>query len=183
MTGSAAALFGPAMQLGFVVPDLGRAARHWAGLGVGPFLVLRHIRLEECRYRGDPVHFDMSVAVAQWGGVQVELIEQHDRVRTVYTEFTRPAGGGLHHIGVMTDSIAAQLERLAAARIAPVQWGSAANGIRFAYLDTDTLPGAHPGAMIELIERCPAIEDFFGMVREAASEWDGNEPLRTVKAL
>jgi glyoxalase/bleomycin resistance protein/dioxygenase superfamily protein len=183
MTGAAAARFGPVMQLGFVVPDLERAARHWAGLGIGPFFLLEHIRFAECSYRDTPVSFDMSAALAQWGPVQVELIEQHDFVATVYTDFAGARSGGLHHVGVLTDSIAAQLEALAANGISAIQSGSAANGIRFAYLDSDSLPGSHPGAMIELIQRCPAIDDFFGRVREAALDWDGTEPLRTVRAL
>jgi len=182
MSSAAAALVGPVMQLGFVVPDLKRAARHWTGLGIGPFLLLEHIKLAECRYRGAPVGFDMSVAIAQWGTVQVELIRQHDTVPTVYTDFAGARTGGLHHLGVMTDSIATELTRLATAGIAPVQSGSAANGVRFAYLDTDALPGAHPGIMIELIERCPAIDRFFGMVRDAAAGWDGSDPLRPLRA-
>ena len=70
-------LFGPVMQLGFVVPDLEAAALHWAGLGVGPFFLMEHIQYAECRYRGQPVSFDMSVAVGQWGEVQVELIRRY----------------------------------------------------------------------------------------------------------
>jgi len=175
--------FGPVMQLGFVVPDLERAARHWAGLRIGPFFLLEHIQFAECAYRGAPVRFDMSAALAQWGPVQVELIEQHDDVPTVYTDRAVARTGGLHHVGVMTDSIAAELERLPGTGISAVQSGSAANGIRFAYLDTDALPGSHPGAMIELIQRCPAIDGFFGMVRDAARDWDGTEPLRAIRAL
>jgi len=183
MAAAAAARFGPVMQLGFVVPDLERAARHWAGLGIGPFFLLEHIGFAECVYRGAPVSFDMSAALAQWGPVQVELIEQHDDVPTIYTDFAGTRAGGLHHVGVMTDSIDAQLKSLAGTGIAAVQSGSAANGIRFAYLDTDALSGSHPGAMIELIQRCPAIDAFFGMVREAALDWGGTEPLRAVRAL
>jgi hypothetical protein len=32
--------------------------------------------------------------------------------------------------------------------------------------------------MIELIERGPAIDGFFAMVRAAALDWDGDRPLR-----
>ena len=181
MAGASPALSGPVMQLGYVVPDLARAAHHWARLGVGPFLVLEHVALEECRYRGTPVRFDMSAALAQWGELQVELIEQHDDIPTVYTEFAGRDAGGLHHLGVMTDSVAADVARLAARRIEPVQSGSAANGVRFAYLGTDRMTGAHAGGMIELIERCPAIEALFGRVREAAAGWDGDEVLRPVR--
>jgi hypothetical protein len=86
-------------------------------------------------------------------------------------------------VGVLSDSIAVQLEALAGKGIAAIQSGSAANGIRFAYLDSDSLPGSHPGAMIELIQRCAAIDEFFGSVREAALDWDGTEPLRAVRVL
>ena len=55
-------LFGPVMQLGFVVPDLERAMEHWSGtIGVGPFFVLSHIQFAETFYKGRPTKFDMSV--------------------------------------------------------------------------------------------------------------------------
>ena len=57
---------------------------------------------------------------------------------------------------------------------APVQWGITAGGMRFAYLDTDL----HPGCMVELIERGPAVDAFFSMVRRGAERWDGSRPLR-----
>jgi hypothetical protein len=163
------------MQLGFVVPDLERAMEHWSGtMGVGPFFVLSHIQFAETFYRDAPTTFDMSVGVAQWGEVQVELIQQFDDVPSIYSEFPGRALGGLQHLGVMTRSVAQDLERLRARGIEPVQWGSTANGIRFAYVSTDQ----HPGAMIELIEHGPAIDGFFGMVRDAARDWDGSEPVR-----
>jgi hypothetical protein len=166
------------MQLGFVVPDLDAAIRHWVSLGVGPFFLLEHIAFAECSYRGKPARFDLSVAIGQWGPVQVELIRQHDDVPSIYTRFDGSRAGGLQHVGVMTDSVAADLERLAPLGIEPVQHGSTANGIRFAYVNTDALPGAHPGGMVELIERGPAIDGFFRLVREAAAGWDGRDPLR-----
>jgi methylmalonyl-CoA/ethylmalonyl-CoA epimerase len=166
------------MQLGFVVPDLEAAANHWIRLGVGPFFMLEHIQFAECRYRGSPVRVDMSVAVAQWGEVQVELITQHDRTPSIYTEAAVGPHGGLQHLGVMTDSVAHELDRYAALGIEPVQSGSTANGIRFAYVATDRVPGGHPGGMIELIEHGPAIDGFFAMVKNAAVGWDGSKPLR-----
>jgi hypothetical protein len=170
--------FGPPMQLGFVVPDLEAAIRHWTSLGVGPFFLLEHIAFAECRYRGRPAPIDLSVAVGQWGEVQVELIRQHDATPSIYTHFDGSRAGGLQHVGVMTDSVAADLERLRRLGIEPVQAGSTANGIRFAYVNTDALPGAHPGGMIELIEKGRAIEGFFRQVRESSIGWDGRDPVR-----
>jgi len=172
------ALFGPVMQLGFVVPDIEAAARHWGSLGAGPFFLLEHLSYAECSFLGEPLHMDMSVAVGQWGEVQVELIQQHDDVPSIYTSFDGSRSGGLQHVGVMTDSVSEHLARLEPHGIRPVQQGSTANGIRFAYVNTDRLPGAHPGGMIELIERGSAIEGFFALVKRASVGWDGLGPVR-----
>ena len=90
------------------VPDLDAAIRHWVSLGVGPFFLLEHIAFAECSYRGKPARFDLSVAIGQWGPVQVELIRQHDDVPSIYTRFDGSRAGGLQHVGVMTDSVAAK---------------------------------------------------------------------------
>jgi hypothetical protein len=74
----------------------------------------------------------------------------------------------------MTSSVRDDLEQLRSHGIEAVQQGSTANGIRFAYINTDQ----HPGGMIELIEHGPAIDGFFAMVREAAQVWDGSKPVR-----
>jgi hypothetical protein len=163
------------MQLGFVVPDLERAMEHWTGtVGVGPFFVLSHVQFAATYFKNKPTQIDMSVGVAQWGAVQVELIQQFNEAPSIYLDFPGRALGGLQHLGVMTDSVQDDLARLREAGIEPVQWGHTANGIRFAYVSTDK----HPGAMIELIEHGPAIDGFFSRVREAAKDWDGRQPVR-----
>jgi hypothetical protein len=168
-------LFGPVMQLGFVVPDLEAAIEHWRRrIGLGPFFVLSGVEFAELRYRGQPTEVQMAVALAQWGAVQVELIQQLNDSRSIYQDYPGRAAGGLQHVGVMTESLDAHLARLAPHGIEPVQWGATANGIRFAYLDTDAMPGS----MVELIESGPAINEFFALVRSAAQGWDGSDPVR-----
>ena len=167
--------FGPIVQNGFVVRDLEAAVAHWSGtLGIGPFYAIEHIPFGPAYFRGAPLGIDMSVAIAQWGEIQIELIVQHDTAPSIYTEFAARHGAGLQHVGVMTDSVDRHLESLREFGIEPVQWGETAAGMRFAYIDTDL----HPGAMIELIESGPAVEAFFSKVRKGASAWDGTRPLR-----
>jgi hypothetical protein len=173
-----AAHFGPVMQLGFVVNDLERAMRHWLDkVGIGPFFVLEHVKFAQVLHRGQPTDIDMSVALAQWGAVQVELIQQYNDAPSIYTEFAGRKQGGLQHLGVMTDSVADDLARLKKRGIEPVQQGHTGTGIRFAYVDTDD----HPGGMIELIEARAAITGFFDLVRDAAKQWDGSEPIRRMR--
>lgn len=163
------------MQLGFVVPDLEAAIAHWQRkLGLGPFFVMSGVQFAELRYRDQPTRVEMAVALAQWGEVQVELIQQLNAAPSIYQDYPGRAQGGLQHVGVMTDSLDAHLARLAPRGIQPVQWGATANGIRFAYLDTDAIPGG----MVELIESGPAINEFFALVRSAAQDWDGRDPVR-----
>jgi hypothetical protein len=169
------ARFGPVMQNAFVVKDLEAAAAHWAAkLGVGPFYAIEHVAFAPVFFRGRPLTMDMSVAIAQWGEVQVELIQQHDTAPSIFTEFTARHGEGLQHCGVMTPSLDEHLAALRPCGIEPVQWGSTLTGMRFAYVNTD----AHPGAMIELIESGPAVGAFFSKVRKGAAAWDGSRPFR-----
>jgi hypothetical protein len=37
-------LFGPVIQQGYGVPDIGAAMDHWLARGVGPFYIEEHIR-------------------------------------------------------------------------------------------------------------------------------------------
>ena len=170
-----ASSFGPIMQNGYVVSDVERAVAHWTGVvGVGPFFLFEPVRFNSCWFRGRPVDLQLSVAIAYWGDLQIELISQHGAEPSIYSDFTRRGLSGLQHVGVMTDSVPDHLARLAQRGITAVQYGETQAGARFAYLDTD----AHPGGMIELIESSPVMTKVFDRIRAAAHDWDGTQPLR-----
>jgi hypothetical protein len=167
--------FGPVVQNAFVVRDIDAAVEYWTRhVGVGPFYLLDHVQFGAVYFRGAPLTLDMSVAIAQWGSLQIELIVQHDDTPCIYSEFMARHGEGMQHLGVMTPSLDAHLERLRPLGVEPVQWGATATGMRFAYLNTDR----QAGGMIELIESGPAVEAFFAKIRGAAENWDGSRPLR-----
>jgi hypothetical protein len=162
--------------MGYLVPDIERAVRHWTEkLGVGPFFLIEHTPFTELWYRGRSITADQSAALAQWDDMQIELVQQHDTRPCLNNEYSGLARGGLQHLGVMTHSVADDLESLQAQGIEALQWG-AVGEIRFAFLDT----GQHDGLLVELIEDVGAIREFFGMVRDAARGWDGKDPLRRV---
>ncbi len=167
-------ILGPVMQNGFVVNDLGAAIDHWARvMRVGPFFVFDRVAFKECWYRGsDATDIDLTVAIAYWGEMQIELIQQRNQVPSIYTDFAARKGTGLQHMGVMSEDLDSDLARLKAGGILPVQHGTAP-GMRFAYVATDF----HPGAMIELIEATPKVVEFFGRMRTAARGWDGRDAV------
>src|SRR5882724_8769112 len=98
-----AQLFGPIVQNAFVVRNIESAVDHWSRkVGVGPFYLLEHIAFGHVYFRGAPLNIDLSVAIAQWGEIQIELIQQHDASPSIYTEFAARHGEGLQHVGVLT---------------------------------------------------------------------------------
>lgn len=169
--------FGPVMQNGFVVADLAAAIEHWARtMQVGPFFVFERVAFKEAWYRGKPAtDIDLTVAIAYWGELQIELIRQRNDVPSIYTDFQSRGLTGLQHMGVMSDDLDADLARLKAHNVVPVQHGSTA-GMRFAYVNTDH----HPGGMVELIEATPRARAFFGRIRQAARDWDGRDAIVTL---
>jgi Glyoxalase/Bleomycin resistance protein/Dioxygenase superfamily len=171
-------IFGPVMQNAFVVPDLEGALDHWTRvMGVGPFFVFEHVEFAQAWYRGrDATDIDMTVAIAYWGDLQIELIRQNNAVPSIFTDFPARDSGGLQHMGVVTDSVDRDLARLAPLGVAPLQHGTTSAGLRFAYVSTDR----HPGGMIELIESNPRMVKFFEKMRVAAQSWDGAAPIRSL---
>jgi hypothetical protein len=145
-------------------------------MDVGPFFLFEHIPFDRTWYRDNPTSIDLTVAIAYWGEMQIELIWQHDDAPSIYTDFRARGLTGLQHMGVLTRSVDADLGKLREQGVHPVQHGSTKTGMRFAYVSTDH----HPGGMVELIETSPMVENFFGMMREAARTWDGSQPVRRV---
>jgi hypothetical protein len=134
--------------MGYVVPDLEAAMAQWAQvLGAGPFTRLPHVAVENGRYRGAPTEVDISVATAELGVIQLELIEQHDDVPSCYRDLFERGNGGLHHVAVRTtayDDELARYERLGCARA----FEGSYRGTRFVYVDTSPALGI----MVELVE-------------------------------
>jgi len=72
-------LFGALRQMGFVVRDIDKAMRHWIEVcGVGPWFVAEKLPLDGFWYKEQPYDIHLTVALANSGDVQLELIEQRD---------------------------------------------------------------------------------------------------------
>lgn len=174
-------LFGSIRQLGYVVRDLDRALRYWTQtMGVGPFFVQRHVTFEAYRYRGQPSSPPViSLAIANSGDLQIELIAQHDGRPSPYRDFLDAGREGAQHVSSWLspgeyDAVRGTLQGSGAAiaheGIVPIV------GLRFVYCATDTAPG---DLMYEIADvRQPHIYPAMEMVARAAREWDGNDPIR-----
>ena len=71
-------LFGPLRQMGYVVPDVEAAMRHWVEVcGVGPWFYAERLPLTAFTYGGK--RYDdilLSIGLANSGDMQIELIQQ-----------------------------------------------------------------------------------------------------------
>ncbi|MEZ5558992.1 MAG: VOC family protein [Pseudomonadales bacterium] len=166
-------LFGPIRQLGYLVDDLDAALSHWVEvLGVGPWHVYPHVQMGDPIYRGSPCQVDMTVAWANSGELQIELVKQHNDAPSIYREWLDQGRLGLHHLGFFVDDIEAVMARL------DPQPERLQHGRGFCYIDTVQ----HPGTMTELI-RCDAgMRGLFDMIKASAEGWDGSDPVRKLGA-
>jgi Glyoxalase/Bleomycin resistance protein/Dioxygenase superfamily len=164
------------MQAAFMVEDLEAAALAWVQTtGIGPFLLVPHIELAEYDYRGvKSTGLDFSVAIAQSGGIQIELVQQHCDSPSAYRDTITKGQQGFHHLAIYTGDYDATYRSYIDQGFA-----SAVDGLfgdmRFSYIDTS----AAIGCMIELIEESPFQSEFFARVAAEAEAWDGvTAPLR-----
>jgi methylmalonyl-CoA/ethylmalonyl-CoA epimerase len=143
-----------AAQVGFVVKDLEESVEAWHRLfGIGPwqFYTYGTPLVKRMSRHGEPTEYRMRVALSWLGPLRIELIQPLEG-DTVYAEFVREHGYGLHHLGVLTLDMDGALAQAGAAGLAMTMdgagFGKGGDG-HYAYLDTDALLGT----TIELIQR------------------------------
>lgn len=167
------------IQVAFMVEDLDAAARKWVETtGIGPFFMVRDVKLDECSYRGqkqEPVEF--SVALAQAGDVQIELIKQHCDRPSAYRDTIAKGAEGFHHLCYYCDD--AEDYARTCAKYEDQGFATAIEGrlgnLRFRYVDTQ----AALGCMIEIVDNDPNQTAFFDLVAETGRNWDGvTDPIR-----
>ena len=164
-------------QLGYFVKDLDEALKYWTEvLKVGPFFKMEHLALENQVYRGNPGNVDLTIALGNSGSVQIELIQQINDAPSVYKEFVDAGRGGLHHFGIMPEDYQSTRQQY-------IDHGHEAvfectlAGAPLVYFDTlDTL-----GHYTELWDNNDFYKDLFMEIENAAKDWDGKDPVRTLE--
>ncbi len=171
-------IFGEIRQNGYVVRDIEAALAHWTSvLGVGPFFYLERAPIEDFRYRGEPSDVEVSIALANSGPLQIELIQQRNDAPSMYRDFLEAGREGLQHVAYWTRSFDADLARIQALGHSVGHSGRVGGEDgRFVYLETE----AHPGTVIELSEISGPKGRFFERIAELARDWDGSDPIRAI---
>lgn len=169
-------IFGNVRQNGYVVNDIEAAMKHWTEvLGVGPFFYFEEVPVRNFRYRGEPSDPKLSIALANSGDLQIELIQQRNDAPSLYRDFLGAGHEGLQHLAYWTETFDADFDHL---RELGFQVGHSGEiggpDGRFVYFATED----HPGTVIELSEVSGPKGVFFRHIAEAARSWDGSEAIR-----
>lgn len=171
-------IFGPVRQAGYVVRDIETALQHWTTvLGIGPFYYVEQVPLDAFTYRGEPSAIDVSIALANSGDLQIELIQQRNDAPSMYRDFINAGHEGLQHLAYWPASFETALNDALATGYRIGQEGSIGEPGRFAYLETE----AHPGTVIELSDVSGPKGAFFEHIRSKAAAWDGQHPVRVTR--
>lgn len=163
-------------QLGFVVPDLMRAAARWVQVfGVGPFHIMPRVQ-STCRYRGADAGIDVHIGVAQAGPVQIELIQDFTRGNSVFAEMAKLHGDnpfGFHQVSSLTRDYDAKLAHYLdqgyelSCELTNV-------GQRVAFINTF----ADFGFFTEIVEDKPSFRTHVATIARTCESWDGTDPIR-----
>lgn len=168
-------LFGSMRQIGIVVRDIESAMRHWVEVcGVGPWFYTDKLVVTAFSYNGrryDDVHG--SIALANSGDVQLELIQQRCETPSMYREFLAAGREGMQHWSSWPADYDAVYKRALANGYTVGQEGDSPRG-RFVYFRQE----GHPGTVIEMADATPARMRIFDAIRDAAANWDGSDPIR-----
>lgn len=170
------AALGEIMQIAFVPADFDAALQHWTQvMGVGPFFVRENVPFEGVKLDGQPIDLRMSMALAYWGQVQIELVRLDDDGPSIFQEWRSAGQDGMHHVAILVDDMArarqVALEAGAVVRQEAVLPDRAGEAV---YLET----GGGAGTMIELIHLSADRVAGFDALRNACANWDGSEPVR-----
>ncbi|HSV53062.1 MAG TPA: VOC family protein [Burkholderiaceae bacterium] len=174
-------LLGPVRQVGYIVKDIEKAMASWIAAGVGPWFYSENLVPIEFRYRGQASGVPIiSMALANSGDVQIELIQQINDAPSLYLETLVRNGECAQHVAYWTmDRYQEFQHHLTAQGFIEGHAGRmTADRGPFAYFIHPDVPSL----MIEISDNTGGKAEYFEQVRQASIGWDGRDPVRRTGA-
>ncbi len=170
--------FGAITQVAYVIKDLRATMDEWIRQGVGPWFYTEHRVLDDFRYHGVDSPVEMACALGNSGPIQLELIQQLNDTPSMFKDFIDAGHEGVQHIAHWTDDYQGLYDHALSLGYRVGQEGQFAAPApdppaRFCYFEADV-----PGTVVELCDTSGMLGGFFTMIREAAVDWDGKDPIR-----
>lgn len=170
-------IFGRINQNGYVVRDVHSAMNAWIEHGVGPWFYFERVETDYFRHRGADSPLEVSIALANSGDLQLELIQQRNDAPSLYREFLEAGREGYQHVSYWTTDYQKLYDRaLSLGYVVGHEGCIGGEQGRFAYLEKDGTAAAD--TLIEISDVSGPKGMFFEHVREVAADWDGSDPIR-----
>jgi methylmalonyl-CoA/ethylmalonyl-CoA epimerase len=136
--------FSNVIQIGIVVSDVNKAIEGYRDLLHLNKWNINHVDTEvgmgsNFHKNGNPIQTRVKIAWANFGNVELELIEPQDQ-HSLYSEFLREHGPGIHHIMLGTKDYDKCLVHMDQQNVAAIG-GGALQSTRFQMFDTQELLG------------------------------------------
>lgn len=168
---------GDVIQLAFFPSDFDAAIKYWIEtIGVGPFFVINEVKLGDMKYKGTPSDATFTMAIGYWGDIQIELIKTDSTEPSLYYG-DYAVRDRMHHVCVFVDDIEATRAACAEAGAEVIVEGKVGEDGAVIYVD----PGQGPGYVIEYLQPMSGTEGLFQMMKDAARNWDGADPVRVLQ--
>ena len=131
-------VFTNVLQVAVVVHDLEKTMRtYWDEYGIGPWEIYEFNpdTVQDMTRDGRPAAYAARLGLTMIGDVSLELIQPLDG-DSIYADFLREHGEGLHHVGLQVPDYAKALAALESAGRRNLT-GGLYNGVKYAYLSTE----------------------------------------------
>lgn len=141
-------------QVAIIVRDIDKTVEnYWNVFGIGPwhFYTYEKPLVSQMSYHGQPADYSMRIALSYLGPLRIELIEVKEG-DSVYADFIREHGYGVHHFGILVEDMGSALEKARSVGLEMTMDGSGfgADGDgHYAYLNTED----QFGVTLEFIQR------------------------------
>lgn len=167
---------GDIVQIAYLPTDFDATLKHWIEvMGVGPFFILKDVRLGDMTYRGAPTDAVFSMAIGYWGDIQIELIKPENDAPSIYSG-DYAVRDQMHHICIFLDDINVAKAACAEAGAEILVEGKVGEDGAVIYVDA----GGGPGHVIEYLQPMSGGDALFQMMKDAARDWDGSDPIRVL---
>lgn len=136
----------PCCQVGFVYPKLEDALAQYEPI-FGPFQIVDYGVMEGAYFRGQLAPYQLKLAVAYTGELELELIEWVSG-DTPHREFLAKGRTGMHHLSFHVPDLDAVVAQAKSLGFEPIWYHSMSDEIKYTYLERPSDP-----VLIELTQR------------------------------
>jgi Glyoxalase/Bleomycin resistance protein/Dioxygenase superfamily len=193
----------PIAQLGFVIPDLEQEIQSWLEKGVGPWFTLGGAMPSDYVYQGNKSSPRFDSAFSYVGPVQLELLQPMNDEPSVFGDFVKAGGNGLHRFGWSSEDLKSDRAVIEAGSGQRVLQTGSVLGTPFVYYTmkepigsplslvgfgkasgeglaaASKVAASWNGEITELFEPNKMSQRTFKKVSEAVENWDGkSDPVR-----